>query len=137
MRPGVKLGVIVEGKEEMSDHSESGEASRHLCNALSRELQQRIPFLRRVQSARWCGFFQEGRKRFAYVNHRKQMSRIEVWCLGDPEALAKESRLTVKERSPTSGGFGREFRARFFVDELSDVVSAAEALVSVSYERTA
>ena len=46
----------------MYRHSESGEASRQLCNVLVAELHRNIQQLRRVQSAGWCDLWEEGRK---------------------------------------------------------------------------
>lgn len=117
----------------MSGHSESCDESRDLCDALFQRLSRRIEHLQRSQSMRWCGFFEEGRKRFAYVNHRKRMTRIEVWCMGEPDDLVKLSHLPIKPRTATSGEFGQDFQARFFVNNLSEIDSAAELLGLVSY----
>jgi hypothetical protein len=61
------------------------------------------------------------------------MSRIEVWCLGEPDTLIKYSRLHIKVRTATRGGFGRDFKARLFVNNLSEIDSVAELLHLVSY----
>ena len=61
------------------------------------------------------------------------MARIEVWCLGEPDDLAQNTTLQVEPRTPTSGGFGLQFQARFFVDNLLDIDPAAELLYQVSY----
>jgi len=61
------------------------------------------------------------------------MSRIEVWCLGEPDTLVKYSRLHIKPRTATHGGFGRDFQARLFVNDQSEIDSVAELLHVVSY----
>ena len=117
----------------MSDHSESCDESRALCDALFRGLSQKISDLQASRSMRWCGFFQSGRKRFAYINHRKTMARIEVWCLGEPGELAANPSLAVVPRTPTSGGFGEQFQARFLADGPSEIDAAIELLYRLSY----
>ena len=120
----------------MSDHSDSVNDSTDLCDELFSHLARRIPGLQRSQSVRWCALFQKGRTRFAYVSHRKTMSRIEVWCLGEISALADGSSLTFYPRKPTAGGFGRDFEARFFVDYSSQLDDAAQILYDVSYRES-
>ena len=117
----------------MSDHTEASLESTVLCDKLYECLSKCILNLKKVQKQRWCGFYQQDRKRFAYINHRKTMSRIEVWCLGDPIELQESTRLNVEPRNPSSGGFGTQFEARFFVDSISDIDSACELLFTVSY----
>ena len=117
----------------MSDHDQSYSESQELCDALLSVLAGRIPSLRTSQSERWCGFFEEGKRRFAYVNHRKRMNRIEVWFLGEPEELSDYSASGVELRSPTTGGFGRQFQARMFLDNTQQVNEVANLLVDVSY----
>ena len=62
------------------------------------------------------------------------MSRIEVWFLGMPEELSDYSELGFELRSPTTGGFGRQFQARVFLDGASQVEPLADLLVNVSYQ---
>lgn len=117
----------------MSDHTESCSQSQDLCDALFAQLVRKIPHLQRSQSARWCALFEDGRKRFAYVTHRKRMNRIEVWCLGEFEQLEEHSDLPVKPRTPTTSGW-RGFGGRIFVDDISQIDAAAELLCQVSYQ---
>jgi len=117
----------------MSDHEEACDESKALCDRLFECLSQRIPNLNRVETIRWCGLYQQGRNRFVYVNHRKRMSRIEVWCLGDPAELQSITTLNVEHRQPTTGGWGELFQSRFFVDHLSEIDPACELLYQVSY----
>ena len=94
----------------MSGHTESCDASRILCDALYPGLRSKIIDLRSSQSMRWCGLFESGSKRFAYINHRKTMARIEVWCLGELDVLAPNPTLQIEPRTQTSGGLGCNFK---------------------------
>ena len=117
-------------------HTFASEKSKELCNILFSKLKKLIPDLQRKQSKRWCGFFKKGRSRFAYVNHRKRLSRIEVWCLGDPVELQKNEGIHIEERKETTGGFAILYKARFFVDEPSQIDDAAHILFEVSYPKS-
>jgi len=117
----------------MSDHAEASPDSKAICDRLFGGLSSRILNLRRVESQRWCGVYQDGRRRFAYVNHRKGMSRIEIWCLGEPEELQKRTGLTINPRNPTTGGFGAAFSSHFFVDGFADADAACDVLFAVSF----
>jgi hypothetical protein len=68
----------------MSNHIEACRSSSILCESLFKCLSTRIPNLQRVEIKSWCGFFGEGKRRFAYISHRINMDRIEIWCMGDP-----------------------------------------------------
>ncbi len=120
----------------MSDHSEAGEKSQELCQGLANRLARRVPDFEVSPSAKWCGFYAKGRKRFAYVNHRKRLVRIEVWCLGELDDLAIYPNIEVEPRNPSTGGFSRDFQARFFLDDQSLLDVAADILFRVSYGRT-
>jgi hypothetical protein len=117
-------------------HSLASEKSKELCDLLFSKLKKLIPDLQISPSKRWCGFFKKGLSRFAFVNHRKRLSRIEVWCLGDPEVLQKNARLHVEERKATTGGFGILYQARFFVDAPSQIDEAVHILFEISYPKS-
>lgn len=120
-------------EENMSDHDDACEESRNFCDGLYQCLSKKIPNLNKKETLRWCGLYQKGKKRFVYINHRKRMFRIEVWCLGDPTELQRYTTLNIEPRKPTTGGFGKLFQARFFIDHLSEIDSACELLYQVSY----
>ena len=120
----------------MSAHEQACEDSRLLCDKLYQCLSRRISHLRCVETQRWCALYQRGRKRFAYLNHRKRLSRVEVWCLGDPATLQEDGNLTVRPRQQTTGGFGKAFQARFFLNNPSQINSACELLHRVSFTRS-
>lgn len=119
----------------MSDHDNAHKLSQDLCDALFKELQALLPDLERSSSKKWCGIFKSGRKRLAYVNHRRTSSRLDVWCLGDLDELRKTETLEVRPRQPTIGGF-RHFTARFFLDDPHEIREAAELLYRVSAQET-
>ena len=116
----------------MSDHAEAGTESRELCELLYRSLAKMVPGLNHSESERWCALYREDERRFVYVNHRKRMSRLEVWCLGDPSELQRNTPLHIFPRQRTTGGFGREFQCRFFLDSRSDVEAACQLLRSLT-----
>ena len=116
----------------MSDHTDCCSESRGLCEALFNGLRGRIVDLTRSESTRWCGFFQLKRNRFCYINHHKTMSRTEVWCLGELSNLVSFTPMPVNPRTATSGGFGKQYQARFFIDELSQIDGAVEVLYQES-----
>jgi hypothetical protein len=120
----------------MSNHTEACRILSILCESLYKSLATRIPKLQRVETKSWCSLFSEGKKRFAYINHRKNMERIEIWCLGDPAELQKNSQFNIEIRQPTTGGFGASFKSRFFLDNISQINNACEILSTISYNLT-
>lgn len=116
-----------------TDHTLASDESKEFCDVLFAKLSELIPNLQRMSSKRWCGLFQQGRSRFTYVNHRKRLSRVEVWCLGNPADLKKHSKLDIEERQPTTGGFGKLYQARFFIDAHSQIENAVQTLYRVSF----
>jgi hypothetical protein len=118
----------------LSDHFEACDDSGNLCDSLYQSLSQKIPKLNRDYKKRWFCIFQKDRKRFAYINHRKTLRRIEVWCLGEFSDLQDKTNLKIEPRKPTTGGFGRSFQCRFFINQFSDIATACDVLYSVSYQ---
>jgi hypothetical protein len=119
-----------------TDHFIASKESREYCDILFSKLNKLIPNLQRSQSKEWCGFFKQGRSRFAYINHRKRLSRVEVWFLGDTSTLQKSNGLQVEERQPTTGGFGKQYQARFFIDAPSQIDEAVKILYEISYQKS-
>lgn len=117
----------------MNYHRSASEESRQMCEKLENILTNRIPNLIRSESEQWCSLNQIGRSKFAYVNHRKRLHRIEIWCIGDPEKLQSHTKLAVQKRQPTTGGFGDRYQARVFVDSERYLDEIAEMLVQVSF----
>ena len=118
----------------MSAHSEASYGSQHLCEKLFQKLLDHIPQLEIKQTKQWCALFVPGKNRFAYVSHRKRLSRIEVWCAGDVDELTSFSRLNVMPREEIKGGWEERFPARFIIDDGSDISAACDLLVNISYK---
>ena len=117
----------------MSAHLSASIESQNLCQKLYDRLQTKIPSLKRTQTKRWCGLYEPGRNRFAYISHRKTISRIEVWCLGDIEDLQRNARLNVIPRDEIRRGWEERFPARFFIDQESNIETACDLLYRISY----
>ena len=118
----------------MSAHSEASYESQQLCKKLLKKLLGYIPKIECQQTKRWCAFFVSGRNRFAYVSHRKRLSRIEIWCAGNVNELTSFSALDVIPRKKIKGGWEEKFPARFIIDDESDIHVACDLLFKVSYK---
>ena len=118
----------------MSNHEESCQRSCALCDGLFEILSQKIEGLQRTQVKTWCCYSGPGRsKRFAYVTHRVRTGRVEVWFLGDAGAASNYPGLDIRTRAPTEGTYGTNYKARFCVEDESQIVAAANLLSRVSY----
>lgn len=120
-------------------HHICSHGSRTLCESLSARLGDSIPSLQRSESKQWCGLYQDGRSRFAYISHQKNGSGITVWCLGEPEELidaTKGSRLHIRPRAVSKGGWDKTFKCRFTVQVTSELDAAVDVLTNVSYRKT-
>jgi len=117
----------------MSDHIEASLGSKNMCQKLFDCLAEKIPNLKRSQSKNWCGFYQAGRNRFAYISHRKQSSDIQIWCSGDVEDLLNESRIEVIPREEIKSGWEEKYPARFYVKSDLDIDPACDLLYKISY----
>ena len=117
----------------MNYHESASEQSRYMCEELERLLTRKIANLVRSEAVQWCSLSQPGRSKFAYINHRKRMERVEIWCMGDPEDLQRHTTLRVQKRKPTSGGFGDRYQARVFVDSPTHLEDVANMLLIVSF----
>jgi hypothetical protein len=120
----------------MSNHDEACVESSQLCDRLFEGLSKKIPYLQKSESQKWCSYFELGKRRFAYIGHRKTARRIEIWCLGDPSVLQEKTELMIEPRKPTTGGFGEQFQSRFYLDKSSEIRSAVHLLYSISFKQT-
>jgi hypothetical protein len=117
----------------MSAHSEASSGSQDLCQKLYELLSKCIPGLHCKQTKRWCALFKEGSKRFAYINHRKKMKKIEVWCSGDVDELSAHSGIHIIPRDKMRGGWEEGFPARIIIEDDSDIIHACDLLFNVSF----
>lgn len=117
----------------MNDHDDGHSASISLCDELYYALNQIIGNLEREKNRKWCSFFQQDKKRFVYISHRKKRSRLEIWFLGEVEDAKQYPSLDIRMRTPTTGGFGKYFKARFYLDNSDQLQDAVNLLYRVSY----
>lgn len=120
----------------MSGHVEACESSKDLCDKLYECLLRRIPNLRRIEGENYCALYQNNRKKFAYIRHRKKMFRIQIWPLGNPHELQKYTTLTIRPRKSLTPGWAESFTCSFFVDDVSEIDEACEPLYKVSFRAT-
>src|SRR5690606_15114764 len=117
----------------MSSHFDAGHDSKRFCQMLYRNLAAKIPNMEREETEQWCSLRASGGNKFAWISHRKRMSRIEIWCAGDVQDLMRHSKIEVHPRGKIKRGWERKFPARIFVDEEADVSLAADLLYRVSH----
>lgn len=115
-------------------HAAASEGARHLCDSLFAEIKRRLPPLERSMAKQWCGYYVPGRRRFAFVSHRRSGCGLEVWCAGDVDALLGAKGLIVTPRAQIRTGWERQFPARFRIDDESRLTAAVDLLVRVSYQ---
>jgi putative restriction endonuclease len=108
--------------------------SKQLFYQLVELLKGTIVSLSFSESEKWCGLFQKGGKRFAYVLLAKRKPKIDVWCFGNVEYVKSKYSRTIKflPRQETSGGFGKEFQVSFVIENLEDIKNAVLLLTEVS-----
>jgi len=97
---------------------------------------KKIPELKRNETKNWCAFYQKGRKRFAYINHRIRTSKIEVWCSGELNELVDKSKLEIFPREKIGYGWESNFPARFFLTNKNEIDSACNLLYEISYNNS-
>lgn len=108
--------------------------SKQLFYELSKKLKGNIAHLSVSETDKWCGFYQQGGKRFAYILLAKKKPKIEIWCLGDSEIIKPKysSILNFKQRQETTGGFGKDFQINFVIDDFNQIEQAAVLLSEIS-----
>jgi len=108
--------------------------SKQLFHQLVGQLEKNIAGLYISETDKWCGIYQKGGKRFAYVLLTKTKPKIDIWCLGNVEYIHKKygTKIKFKIRQETSGGFGQEFQINFVVENSEDINNAVPLLVEIS-----
>ena len=117
----------------MSAHALASTGSKNLCDLLIIELQKKIPRLECARSKSWCGLYEPGRNRFAFISHRKRQQKIEVWCAGDIDDLTASTSINVIPREKIRPGWEERYPARFSIENESDIEAASDLLYRVSY----
>ena len=108
--------------------------SKQLFYQLTVRLKKKIVGLSVSESEKWCGLYQKGGKRFAYILLTKTKPKVDIWCLGDVGYIKQKYAGKVKfsTRQETSGGFGKSFQISFVVENLEDIENAVSLLAEIS-----
>ncbi len=108
--------------------------SRLLLDSLIEKMKFKMHGFNISESPRWCGFYQKGGKRFAFILKSKLKPKIEVWCWGNEYMIKQkwDSIIDFKSRSETTGNFGKDFKINFVVNNIEQINSVAELLHEVS-----
>lgn len=108
--------------------------SKQLFYQLAEQLKKSIVGLSVSETDKWCGFYQKGGKRFAYILLAKRKSKIDVWCLGNVDYIHKKysSKIKFKLRQKTSGEFGKNFQISFVIENSEDIENAVLLLTEIS-----
>jgi len=108
--------------------------SKQLFYQLAEQLKKHIVGLSVSETDKWCGFYQKGGKRFAYILLAKRKPKIDVWCLGNIDYIHKKygSKIKFKLRQETSGEFAKNFQINFVIENSKDIENAVLLLTEIS-----
>ena len=108
--------------------------SKQLFHQLKGQLKNIISGLSVSETDKWCGIYQKGGKRFAFILLAKRKPKIDIWCLGNVDYIKQKysTKIKFRSRKKTSGGFGKEFQINFTVENLEDVENAVQLLAEIS-----
>lgn len=108
--------------------------SKQLFYQLAEQLKTSIVGLSVSETDKWCGFYQKGGKRFAYILLTKTKPKIDIWCLGNTDYIKHKYAGKIKflTRQETSGGFGKNFQISFVIENSEDIKNAVLLLTEIS-----
>ena len=108
--------------------------SKRLFYQLAEQLKKSIVGLSVSETDKWCGFYQKGGKRFAYILLTKTKPKIDVWCLGNVDYIKQKytGKIKFSARQETSGGFGKNFQISFVIENSDDIENAVSLLTEIS-----
>ena len=108
--------------------------SKQLFYELAGQLKKFIAGLSVSETDKWCGFYQKGGKRFAYILLHKRKPKIDIWCIGNVDSIEQKyaGKIKFKTRQETSGEFGKNFQINFVVENLEDVNTTVLLLAEIS-----
>lgn len=108
--------------------------SKQLFYQLAEQLKKNIVGLSVSETDKWCGFYQKGGKRFAYILLAKRKPKIEIWCIGNVDYIKHKYAGKIKflARQETSGGFGKNFQISFAVENSEDIKNTVLLLTEIS-----
>lgn len=70
--------------------------SKQLFYQLAEQLKTSIVGLSVSETNKWCGFYQKGGKRFAYILLTKTKPKIDIWCLGNTDYIKQKYAGKIK-----------------------------------------
>ena len=113
---------------------ESVISSKQLFYQLARRLKKIIVGLTVSETDKWCGLYQTGGKRFAYILLAKRKPKVSIWCLGNIDYIKDKYAGKIKfiTRQKTSGGFGKDFQVSFVIENSEDIENAVFLLTEIS-----
>ena len=108
--------------------------SKQLFYQLAEQLKKHIVGLSVSETDKWCGFYQKGGKRFAYILLAKRKPKIDIWCLGNLDYIHKKygSKIKFKLRQETSGEFAKNFQINFVIENSEDIENAVFLITEIS-----
>jgi len=108
--------------------------SKQLFYQIANRLKNNIVALSVSETDKWCGLYQKGGKRFAYILLAKNKPKIDVWCLGNIDYIKQKyiGKIKFLKRQETTGSFGNNFQISFVVENLEDIENAVALLAEIS-----
>ncbi len=108
--------------------------SKTLLKALIDAMRNKVAGFTFSETQRWCGFYQKGGKRFAYILKSKTKPKIDIWSWGHTEELREKygNVFHFRDRIETTGSFAKQFQVNFILDNLRNVETAAKLLTEIS-----
>ncbi len=67
------------------------DTSKQLFYLLAEQLKKNIVGLSVAETDKWCGFYQKGGKRFAYILLAKRNPKVSIWCFGNADYIKKNT----------------------------------------------
>lgn len=108
--------------------------SKQLFYQLVKKLKNNIAGLTFSETDKWCGLYQKGGKRFAYILLAKRKPKISIWCIGNSSYIREKYTDKIKFliRKKTTGSFGKDFQISFVVENVVDIENAVLLLTEIS-----
>ncbi len=109
-------------------------SSKQLFYQLVERLNKIIAGLSVSETDKWCGLYQKGGKRFAYILLAKRKPKVSIWCFGNVDYIKHKYAGKIKflTRQETSGSFGKDFQISFVIENSEDIENAVFLLTEIS-----
>lgn len=110
------------------------DTSKQLFYQLAEQLKKIIVDLSVSVTDKWCGLYQKGGKRFAYILLAKRKPKVTIWCLGNADYIKHKytGKIIFLTRQQTWGGFGKNFQVNFVIENTEDIENAVLLLTEIS-----